>query len=485
MTLKYVHNGRYQIVNRLGAGSYGAVYRARERLPNSNVFVPRAIKIIPLARVKKTNLHVREISLHKRIPKHPNVVTMHRAFEENRLVFIVMDLLDGGDLHAHIALNHTFSRNDALIKNVFLQIIDGVDAAHRAGVFHRDLKPDNIFLNADFTQVCIGDFGLATATRHSTSFNTGSRLYMSPECVDCDDELYPYDTRRSDIWALGVILFNLVTGHMPWRKATLEDGQFEHFLEDHEYLRTIFPISKGLNDVLRNIFTIIPSEALSLAEIRREIRNLDSFYMSPAELRTAPDDVKYMWHWYAPHTSQYDSQESSDSEGGLDSWTSSESTEESLEGQSSNDSESDASQVDIDPTATHMLDTAEEGRVALPRSLGASQPRRSSPPACPQIRTMSSDEFPIRHPATRRAQVPPPLSSDDSESGSSDEPPVTPETYAQNSADVVVDGPIEPLVLEPKTVVLSIEKTSPKKAAPGIIETLTNLWRPFVSSATS
>ncbi|KAI0635232.1 kinase-like domain-containing protein [Trametes polyzona] len=450
LTFKFIDSGRYQILNRLGAGTYGAVYRARERDPKSGLFIPRAIKVVPQGKWSK-NYHLREVSIHNMLPKHPNIISLHRAFQEGPLMFIVMDLFDGGDLHQHISRKHTLCRNDGLIKDVFLRIVDGVEASHNLGIFHRDLKPENILVNADLTRVCLADFGLATTATRSCSFNTGSRYYMSPECIDCDDRLYPYDTRRSDIWALGVILLNMVTGHRAWDKATLQDTQFRAFLEDENWLRTVLPISKGFDDILRRIFTIIPDDSLSLAEIRREVRNLDTFYMAEEDIRSSTCDVKYMWHWYFPRQASLPSQAvSTNSEGGLDSWTSSESSESDDEVSSSDDSASFAGpQAHPQIPGTELLVIAEEGRLVLPRSLGAIQPASLLHLSSGSV---SSDEFPIRRPATRRAMLPPPSESS-SRSGSpstegSDGSPITPETHAQEPTGVVAVDPIEPLVLE-------------------------------------
>lgn len=165
--------------------------------------------------------------------------------------------------------------------------------------------------------------------------------------------------------------------------------------------------------------------------------------MSRADLKLASSDVRYMWNWYFPRVASALSEASStDSEGGMDSWTESESSESG----SDDSDESDASDA-ADVPGTQLLMIAEEGRLVLPRSLGAEQPAslrvvRPSPP-----RTKSSDEFPIRRPATRRAMLAPPSSSDEPSTASSSDAPITPETRPQ---DVLVADPngIEPLVLE-------------------------------------
>ncbi|KAH9896928.1 kinase-like domain-containing protein [Cubamyces lactineus] len=478
MSLKYIDQGRYQLLNRLGAGSYGAVYRARERLPDTGFYAHRAIKVIPAMGISK-KARFREIVMLERVATHHNIVTMHRAFRQGEFVYIVLDLFEGGDLRSHINLKRTFCRKDDLIRDIFLQIIDGVEACHNVGVYHRDLKPENILVNSDLSRVCIGDFGLATDNEQSTAFNTGSRYYMSPECVDIADKLYPYSTIRSDIWALGVILVNMVTGYLPWGRATLKDDQFQQFLEEEDYLREIFPISRKLNDILRRIFTIIPTDALSLAELRREIRNLDTFYMDTDEIQAASDDVNYMWEWYTPHASTLYSGESTDSEGGFDSWTDSESSESM--------GDSIVSRSSQYFSCDQLLEGAEGDHIIYPNPSAAVN-RHSGYPVRPRPRAMSSDEFPIRRPATRRAQVPPPssssFSSSSDDSASSSDAPVTPETHAQDPAAVVVAEVIEPLILEGPVLChgKASSKETEQETRPSNVRTLSALARSVVSN---
>ena len=304
-----------------------------------------------------------------------------------------------------------------------------------------------------------------------------------PECVDLADELYPYSTVRSDIWALGVILFNIVTGFLPWGRATLKDSQFQQFLEKEDYLREIFPISRKLNDILHRIFTIIPSDALSLADLRREIRNLDTFYMDTDEIKAASDDVNYMWQWYTPFTSTGYSGESTDSEGGLDSWTDSESSE-SMSGDSIT-RESIVSRSSQYFSCSELLGGTEEGRITYLNPFAAAN-RPSGYAVRPLPRTMSSDEFPIRRPATRRAQVPPPSSSSSSsssgDSSSSSGAPVTPETHAQDPATAVVADVIEPLILEGPVLCRGTESSKEKEKRPTNVRTLSALARSVVSN---
>ncbi|OSD08084.1 kinase-like protein [Trametes coccinea BRFM310] len=456
MTFQYMDGHRYQLIKRLGAGSYGVVYRARERDPRSGKYVTRAIKVVPVHREGKSTT-LREISMHSKVTGHHNIVGLHRAFQEGSYLYIVMDLLEGGDLHSHVNNKRTFSRNDALIKDVFLQILDGVEACHKQGVYHRDLKPENIFISSDLSRVCIGDFGLSTFSTESKSFNTGSRYYMCPECVDCDDELYPYSTLRADMWALGVILLNMVTGYIGWQTATIHDKQFRRFLEEEDNLLGVFPISKELNTILRRVFTIIPKDALTLSQLRREVRNVKTFYMSEEDRRAAPQDVEYMWNWYSSPASPVNSDESTDSEGGWDSWTESES-DDSMSGEFCNCGMCDLPEVRII-----------QGPVSEPLL-------RRSP------RALSSDEFPIRCPATRRAQLPPVSSSpSSSSSSSSSDSPITPETRPQDPPEIITCGPIEPFMLEGP--VLCYGKDSKSAKEKGSVKTLHELACSFAAQS--
>lgn len=121
------------------------------------------------------------------------------------------------------------------------------------------------------------------------------------ECVECDDLEYPYDTRRNDIWALAITLIQMVTGRLPWGTATIEDRHFVKFLDNPRHLRTIFPISSGLNDILHRALTIIPDEACTLSEFRKLIRNLDRFWLTEREVeRSRYLAVKETWRTYSP-----------------------------------------------------------------------------------------------------------------------------------------------------------------------------------------
>ena len=179
-------DGRYKLLSTIGCGGFGVVYRARERIPNSKDTIIRAVKVSPL--YPKGSFHrmhqERETAMHRIVSKIPGVVTLHRVVREDDYHYMVLDYHGGGDLRRIIDKKRTFARNEPLLREVFLQIIDAVEACHAKGVYHRDLKPENILANDDLTEVYIADFGLATLSKESTTFNVGTKFYECPGTFD-------------------------------------------------------------------------------------------------------------------------------------------------------------------------------------------------------------------------------------------------------------------------------------------------------------
>ncbi|RDX54582.1 kinase-like protein [Lentinus brumalis] len=487
-SLMQLDSGRYQLLAPLGSGAFGVVYRARERIPHAPHFVSRAIKLVPRAHPNSSRGYrqQREATLHRMVSGHPNVISLLRVIRDEHFIYYVMDYCPGGDLFRAIRKKHAFARNDALVKQVFLQILDGVESLHAKGVFHRDLKPENILVSEDCTRAWIGDFGLATQQKQSTAFNTGSRYFMSPECIDCDDVLYPYNTWRSDMWALGMILLNLVTGRHPWHKALLKDPDFRAYFENPEQLRTIFPISTGLNDLLHRVLTMVPDDCISLDEFRKGIRDMDTFWMSEQEIEASGEIVQYVWNSYQPAKDvqllrqiQASTADSDESEGDvLASETSSESSN------SLTDDSDDSDERVEQGVPTRALAEAEEGRFREPETPAPpNSPEHPSDPetetktavaSTPLSRTLSSAEFPIRGRGhVRRKPAPHYSATDDSEW------PVTPPMRPQELPEVAIAAPLEDEVLQVERAAVA-RVTEPEKKGPSLQAKVTNFLRGLV-----
>jgi len=170
-----------ELVEVLGTGGYGVVYRAvevRSSHPRSY-----AVKCLPGAHdvtSSRRHLHMREIGLHQLASAHPSVITLYRVVRQCNFTFLIMDYAPDGDMFGQILQECSYLGRDALIKHVFLQILDAVQYCHSLGIYHRDLKPENVLCFDQGLRVAITDFGLATTDKKSKEFKTGSVYHMSP-----------------------------------------------------------------------------------------------------------------------------------------------------------------------------------------------------------------------------------------------------------------------------------------------------------------
>ncbi|KAI0320667.1 kinase-like domain-containing protein [Amylostereum chailletii] len=294
---KTVDGGVLQLVDVLGSGGFGVVYRAIDLdSVNNQQF---AVKVLDKrCRASSRRAQLRELDLHARVSDHPNVVTFHRAFEDSQHLFFVFDACLGGDLFSAITERGLYFRNDELIKRAFTQLIDAVQHCHSNGIFHRDLKPENVLCSADGSQLLLTDFGLASESVSSTTFGIGSMFYMSPECLREDLKLREYSPRHSDIWALGMILVNMITGRSPWRSAVCKDDCFAAYLHDPNFLRDMLPISKPACVLLRRILAFNPFSRISLSQLRAEIKKIDTFFMSGEDIARSNKHVRAIVHGY-------------------------------------------------------------------------------------------------------------------------------------------------------------------------------------------
>jgi serine/threonine protein kinase/Tol biopolymer transport system component len=200
---------QYQILEQLGEGGMGVVYRARDTKLDRDV----ALKFLPLELTKDPSARERFIHEAKAASalSHPNVCAIHDIQDYEHQMFIVMDYVDGQTLREKLG-----SIGYKQVIDIAIQVAEGLAAAHEKGIVHRDIKPENIMIRKDgIAQVM--DFGLAklrgSVTRLTKEGSTvGTAGYMSPEQVQGQDI-----DHRSDIFSFGVLLYEMLTGQLPFK----------------------------------------------------------------------------------------------------------------------------------------------------------------------------------------------------------------------------------------------------------------------------
>jgi len=236
---------RYQVIEELGLGGMGRVYKVLDKTVDEKV----ALKLLnpDIAAQEQTIERFRnELKMARKI-SHRHVCRMYDLSEAEGMPFITMEYIAGEDLKSLIKRAGQISVGKAI--NLTQQVLEGLDEAHRMGVVHRDLKPQNIMIDMD-GNAKITDFGIARSTKTKgltgTGIIIGTPEYMSPEQV----EGKPVD-QRSDLYSLGIILYELVTGKLPFEGDTPLSVAVKHKIEEPRAPQEINAlIPKDLNRVI-------------------------------------------------------------------------------------------------------------------------------------------------------------------------------------------------------------------------------------------
>jgi len=210
--------GGYQLEEEIGHGSMGVVYRGKQIALGREV----AIKVLPMGLARDISYVARFIREAQIIAglNHPNIVHIYDAGQQNKLLYFVMEYVQGPTLSNLLFLDGTIPQHLAL--EYAAQIAEALDAAYKErDVIHRDIKPENLMLNR-WGKIKVMDFGLARATGHQpiTVAKTlvGSIYYASPEQIEGDTL-----DNRSDVYALGVVLYEMVTGQRPFTGRSMPE----------------------------------------------------------------------------------------------------------------------------------------------------------------------------------------------------------------------------------------------------------------------
>ncbi len=272
-----VIDGRYDVKATLGEGSMGVVYLARERALDR----PVAIKTIAPAwahEPKFANSFLEEARAMARI-RHSNVVQLYTSGEHEGCFYLAMEFVKGSSLQAvlksHRARGELLSIHNMVA--VLDEVIGGVGAIHEAGLLHCDLRPANIVVEDDTGRAVVIDFGVATRARSGDAqLEAGSPAYMAPEQFSDSPALI---TEQSDIYALGVTAFELLTGELPFRGAS-----YRAMVDLHRSAPV--PRMSAIRPAL-DAFDAFVARALAKDSVDR--------YTSCAEMRAALSEAQSRW----------------------------------------------------------------------------------------------------------------------------------------------------------------------------------------------
>jgi serine/threonine protein kinase/Tfp pilus assembly protein PilF len=287
--------GRYEIIEELGTGGMGRVYRAFDKKVGEEV----ALKLLKpeIAAEKRIVERFRSELKTARKIRHQNVCAMFDLQEEGDILFITMEYVAGEDLRSFIRRSGRLTVDKSIF--VAKQICDGLAEAHRLGVVHRDLKPQNIMIDREGS-AHIMDFGIARSLKSEEAteagFIIGTPGYMSPEQADGQDA-----DQRSDLYALAVILYEMLTGRRPFEAdsaRSLVSRQRTEIPPDPRLLNPQIPeslgrlIIKGLEKEPAKRYQRAEELHKELSEIEMSLATMGTALVSPPPQQEKTTTIK-------------------------------------------------------------------------------------------------------------------------------------------------------------------------------------------------
>lgn len=259
--------GPYVLVRTLGEGASGKVKLGVHNETGQTV----AIKILKKAALTQTpqlrRRVEREITVMKLID-HPHVLRLFDVLQSSRYLFLILEYAEGGELFEYLVKHNRLTVDEAFV--FFRQIVQGLEYCHKNLICHRDLKPENLLLDKD-KNIKIADFGMASIIKEETLLETscGSPHYASPEVVKGEK----YNGYEADVWSLGVILYALICGKLPF-----DDDNMQKLLHKVKNGQYSIPenIPEDVKDMIASMMHVVPSSRIRVVDIKKHPWWVDS-----------------------------------------------------------------------------------------------------------------------------------------------------------------------------------------------------------------
>ncbi|KAL3979253.1 RAR-related orphan receptor beta [Sarotherodon galilaeus] len=253
------HVGNYRLLKTIGKGNFAKVKLARHIPTGREV----AIKIIDKTQLNPSSLQklYREVRIMK-ILNHPNIVKLFEVIETEKTLYLVMEYASGGEVFDYLVAHGRMKEKEARAK--FRQIVSAVQYCHQKHIVHRDLKAENLLLDADMN-IKIADFGFSNEFTVGGKLDTfcGSPPYAAPELFQGKK----YDGPEVDVWSLGVILYTLVSGSLPFDGQNLKELR-ERVLRGK--YRIPFYMSTDCENLLKRFLVLNPGKRGTLEQIMKD-----------------------------------------------------------------------------------------------------------------------------------------------------------------------------------------------------------------------
>ncbi|XP_066255973.1 serine/threonine-protein kinase MARK2-like isoform X10 [Euwallacea similis] len=251
--------GKYKLLKTIGKGNFAKVKLAKHVPTGKEV----AIKIIDKTQLTPGSLQklFREVRIMKMLD-HPNIVKLFQVIETEKTLYLVMEYASGGEVFDYLVLHGRMKEKEARAK--FRQIVSAVQYCHQKRIIHRDLKAENLLLDSEMN-IKIADFGFSNEFTPGNKLDTfcGSPPYAAPELFQGKK----YDGPEVDVWSLGVILYTLVSGSLPFDGSTLRELR-ERVLRGK--YRIPFYMSTDCENLLKKFLVLNPAKRASLETIMKD-----------------------------------------------------------------------------------------------------------------------------------------------------------------------------------------------------------------------